>query len=194
MEAPTPTPTIREQLFNKVFVKTPVCSEKLADVQLIPGMIDMTRFNGLTDRKGNNILQGMIVSYKYINEAGKTMQVINSRVLKHIPCIEYQLPAGHPLIFLSGVTEKRNDWVEDHQKEKFCNNQFESYKNKELPVPVNIPFDIDITGSSIGKRMFGSVNAGSQITRKYKKKRARGSKKIRGSVKRRTRVSSRKRK
>lgn len=191
MEAPTPT--IREQLFNKVFVKTPDCSEKLADAQLIPGMIDMTRFNGLTDRKkGIEILQGMIVSYKYINEAGKTMQVINSRVLKHIPCIEYQLPAGHSQIFLNGVAEKRNDWVEDNQKEKFCNNQFESYKNKELPVPVNIPFDIDITGSSIGKRMFGSVNAGSQITRKYKKKRVRGSKKRRGSVKRRSRISRRK--
>jgi len=66
MEAPTPT--IREQLFNKVFVKTPDCSEKLADAQLIPGMIDTTRFNGLTDRKGREILQGMIVSYKYINE------------------------------------------------------------------------------------------------------------------------------
>jgi len=193
MEAPTPT--IREQLFNKVFVKTPDCSEKLADAQLIPGMIDMTRFNGLTDRKeGREILQGMIVSYKYINEAGKTMQVINSRVLKHIPCIEYQLPAGHSQIFLNGVAEKRNDWVEDHQKEKFCNNQFESYKNKEIPVPVNIPFDIDITGSSIGKRMFGSVNAGSQITRKYKKKRVRGSKKRRGSAKRRSHISSRKRK
>jgi hypothetical protein len=192
MEAPTPT--IRQQMFDKVFVKTPDCSEKLADAQLIPSMIELARFNGLTDRKLQKILQGMIVSYKYINKDNQTMQVINSRVLKHIPCIEYQLPAGHPLIFLSGVAEKRNNWVEDDQKEKFCNNQFESYKNKELLVPVNIPFDIDITGSSIGKRMFGSVNAGSRLTRKYKKKRFRGSKKRRGSAKQKNRFVTRKRK
>ena len=191
MESP---PTMREQLFNKVFVKTSECSEKLADVQLNPDIIDLTRFNSLTDRKGKQILQHMIVSYKYINDVGQTMQVINSRVLKDRPCIEYQLPADNPKIFLSGVAEKRNDWVEDDQRDKVCNHEFELYKNKSsLPVnvlPVNVPFDIDITGSSIGKRMFGA-NAGSHTTRKYKKKRVRGSKKKRGS---RSRSSSRKRK
>lgn len=193
------TSTIREQLFNKVFVKTPVCSEKLADAQLIPERIETTRFNGLTDRNGNgnNILEGMIVSYKYINETGQTMQVINSRVVKDRPCIEYQLPAGHRVNFLFGVAEKRNEWVEDDGKDKFCNNEFESYKNKESKIPVNVPFDVEITGSSIGKRIFQrfasnkGVPGGSRLTRKFKKKRVSKSKKRRGS---RTRVSTRKRK
>ena len=182
-------PTMREQLFNKVFVKTPDCSEKLADVQLIPGIIELTRFNSLTDRIGKQIFKDMIVSYKYINNVGKTMQVINSRVLKDKPCIEYQLPADNPKIFLSGVAEKLNDWVEDDQRDKVCNHEFELYKNKSS-LPVNVPFDIEITGSSIGKRMFGA-NAGSRPTRKYKKKRSRVTKKKRGS---RSRISSRKRK
>jgi hypothetical protein len=189
--------TIRQQLFNKVFVKTPPCSEESAGAELIPERIETTRFNGLTDRKGNNILEGMIVSYKYINETGQTMQVINSRVVKDRPCIEYQLPAGHRVNVLFGVAEKRNEWVEDDAKDKFCNNEFESYKNKESKIPVNVPFDVDITGSSIGKRIFQrlqsnkGVPGGSRLTRKYKKKRVSKSKKRRGS---RTRVSTRKRK
>lgn len=183
------SPTMREQLFNKVFVKTPDCSEKLADVQLIPDIIELTRFNSLTDRKGRQIFKDMIVSYKYINNVGQTMQVINSRVLKDTPCIEYQLPANNPKIFLNGVAEKRNDWVKDDQRDKVCNHEFELYKNKSS-LPVNVPFDIDITGSSIVKRMFGA-NAGSRPTRKYKKKRSRVTKKKRGS---RSRISTRKRK
>lgn len=189
--------TKREELFNKLFNKTPPCSEKEADAQLIPEKIEITRFNGLTDRKVREIYGNMIVDYKYINELGKTMQVINSRVLKDTPCIEYQLPTGHTPNFLSGVAEKQNNWVEDDGKDKFCNNEFESYKNNKLLVPVNVPFDIDITGSSIGKRIYNSfksdkgVPGGSRPTRKCKKKRSHVTKKRRGT---RTRIATRKRK
>ena len=180
--------------------KTPPCSAKPADVQLIPDRIEITSFNGLTDRLGVKILKDMIVSYKYINNANKTIQVINSRVLKNIPCIEYQLPVYNgdkfTIEIITGVAEKRNDWVEDDQKEKFCN---ENYKKG---IFVNVPFDVEITGSSIGKRFFSNFTkqeirgssgeeGGSRRTRKYKKKRSRVTKKRRGT---RTRIATRKRK
>jgi hypothetical protein len=197
MDEGTPRGKIYNAMKSIGLVKTtPMCSAKPADVQLIPDRIEITSFNGLTDRLGVKILKDMIVSYKYINNANKTIQVINSRVLKNIPCIEYQLPVynGDKLTIeiITGVAEKRNDWVEDDQKEKFCN---ENYKKG---IFVNVPFDVEITGSSIGKRFFSNFTkqeirgssgeeGGSRRTRKYKKKRTQTKKKRRGPIKCRTR-------
>jgi hypothetical protein len=176
--------------------KTPPCSEKLAVAQLFPEKIERIRFNGLTDRSGVEIYGKMIVDYKYINEAGKTIQVSNARVISSQLCLRYELPSSYgDESFLNGIVG-RNESRSD------CNENYNNYIERTIDKPVKVPFDVDIKKSSIGKRILDSADktllpndsssfdtiedannekGGSRLTRKYKKKRVSKSKKRRGS-------------
>jgi hypothetical protein len=208
---------LKERLFQAIMTsglvkKTPPCSEELASAQLIPEKIEVSRFNGLTDRSGEEIYGKMIVDYKYINERGETIQVKNARVISSQLCVRYELPSSY------GVNSFLNGIVGRDGSRSNCNDNYNDYIEGIIDKPVKVPFDVDITKTSIGKRVLdrfdkfaderflsdprssysiedaNNEKGGYRTTRKYKKKRVRGSKKRRGSVKRRPRVSSRKRK
>lgn len=206
------TGTTRWRIYNAMkdvglVNKTPPCSEKLADAQLIPEKIERTRFNGLTDRSGVEIYGKMIVDYKYINDRDETIQVSNARVISSQLCLRYELPSSY------GYESYLNGIVGRDGSRSDCNENYNLYIEGNLTKPIKVPFDVDITRTSIGKRILNSVNktlspdddrsfknniedankekGGSRPTRKYKKKRSRVTKKRRGT---RTRIATRKRK
>lgn len=207
MEEPLKERLFKAMMSSGLVKKTPPCSEELAVAQLIPGEIEITRFNGLTDRSGKEIYGKMIVDYKYINEHDETIQVRNARVISSKLCLKYELPSSY------GYESYLNGIVGRDGSRSDCNENYNDYIEGTIAKPIKVPFDVDITRTSIGKRIFDSVNktlspdddrslfnniedanndkGGSRLTRKSKKKRSRITKKRRGS---RYRISTRKRK
>lgn len=195
--------SLKELLYESVILKkTPSCYEELAGTQLKPETIEISRFNRLTDRNNKKILGKKIVDYKYINDAGQTMQVRNSRVRSSQLCVEYQLPVKYGInSFIKGVIGQNSD---------NCNDNYDMYISGKIKIPVWVPFDVDITNHSIGKRLINSAGkfvnenllpsdtiskstniedinkeGGSRLTKKYYKKRTRVTKKRRGLINRR---------
>ena len=133
------------------------------------------------------------VNYKFKDKSstGDTIAwlVTNAKVISSDPCFEYEHydTDGNP-DNLKGPGGKYNMRSDD------CVGKFWD----ETSSVIRVPYDVTIVYENMGERtsdaikrtMFGSDKAGSRLTKKYKKKRLRGSKKKKGS---RYRISSRKR-
>jgi hypothetical protein len=144
--------------------------------------------------------RGSFVNYKFKDRSTSgdliTSLVTNARVLESDPCFVYEhydeRGEKDPIIGPGGKDNIRDEKI-------MCINQLKpntfSWDDNTSPISLlRVPYDVTIADEnksgrafSAVKGMFNTKEAGSRVTRKYKKKRSRGSKKRRGSVKRRTR-------
>ena len=144
--------------------------------------------------------RGSFVNYKFKDKSSRggliTSVVTNARVLESDPCFEYEhyneRGGKDPIIGPGG-----KDNIRDEKKnciDKLNPNTF-SWDDNTSPISLlRVPYDVTIAAENKTGRAFSAVKgmftikeAGSRLTRKYKKKRVHVSKKRRGSVKRRTR-------
>lgn len=150
--------------------------------------------------------RGSYVNYKFKDKSSRgdliTSVVTNARVLESEPCFVYEHynERGEidPIIGPGGkdnIRDEKNVCIKGLNKNTF------SWDENSTITLLRVPYDVTIAAENKSGRalsavrdMFNTKQAGSRLTRKYKKKRLRGSKKRRSSVKRRSRVSSRKRK